>query len=116
MPYTRSQARKEREKVLLKEKEQTVEAEKWKKKHLQELDIHLNDVSFFYTPPDSPIFIFLNLNKEIQESGNPWLLYEDRYSPESFVYEIFDRHLPCLNAWREWRKNVPRPESYPLKY
>ncbi len=134
MPFTRSQARAEKEmkdvlsplekenkERLAKSKElqknavveddpSLVEAEKWRKAHQKELGVCLKDPSNRYRCPTDPIFEFFILNEEIQQTGNPWLLSEEGYSPSSFTYEILGRHWGCLNAWRKWRGHVPRPE------
>jgi len=87
------------------------EAEKWRLTHKKALDICVKDENNVYRDPCQPIFIFYALNEEIQETGNPWLLSEEGYSPSSFTWELWLQiHFDCLTAWRKWRGNVPRPE------
>ena len=138
MPFTRSQARAEREKKenekssvvedilspLEKKNEESLarsrelqknvetkddpaEAEKWREAHRKALEVCLKDPALLYQCPSGPIFGFFILNEEIQKTENPWLLTKEGYSPSSYTYEILDRHVECLRAWRQWRGNVP---------
>jgi hypothetical protein len=87
------------------------EAYKWRKIHKKLLDVCNSDPNNRYRPPWGPIMIFLDINVEIQLLGDPWSLSKEGYSPSSFSYEIPFEFYKCLNAWRKWRGNVPRPGS-----
>lgn len=135
MPFTRSQAKAEKERAMKDvlspvEKENNerlekamemqknvvvednpVEAEKWRKAHQKAMGVCLADPSNVYRDPILPIFEFFALNEKIQQTGNPWLLSNEGYSPSSYTYELLSPcHFDCLQAWRNWRGNVPRLE------
>ncbi len=135
MPYTRSQARAEKERALkdvlsplekennerleyMRKLQKTVvvednpeKAKKWRLAHKSALSRCVNDENNVYRDPVLPIFEFFTLNEKIQETGNPWLLSDEGYSPSSYLLEFCEKcHVECLQAWRKWRLHVPRPE------